>query len=109
MDIRLLEAFRAVLEQGSVTQAAAVLGVTQPAVSAQLTRLESELGFALFERSGKRLRPTSEAIAFRGEVDRTLDHMEELDRAVAEIRVGLVGSVTVAAHPMAGLTLLPPV
>jgi DNA-binding transcriptional LysR family regulator len=109
MDIRLLEAFRAVLESGSVTQAAAVLGVTQPAVSAQLTRLESELGFALFERSGNRLRPTSEAIVFRGEVDRTLDHLDELDRAVEEIRAGQVGSVTVAALPMASLTLLPPV
>jgi len=50
MDIRLLEAFRAVIETGSVTHAAAALGVTQPAVSAQIARLEGVLGFSLFER-----------------------------------------------------------
>ena len=39
MDIRLLEAFRAVVESGSVTHAASSLGITQPAVSAQIARL----------------------------------------------------------------------
>ena len=36
MDVRLLEAFRAVVDHRSVTNAAAAMGVTQPAVSAQI-------------------------------------------------------------------------
>jgi DNA-binding transcriptional LysR family regulator len=109
MDIRLLEAFRAVVEHGSVTQAAASLGVTQPAVSAQIARLEGELGFSLFMRSGNRVRPTAQGIAFRAEVERTLDRIDDLSRAAEHIRVGQAGSLTVASHPMAGVTLLPPV
>jgi DNA-binding transcriptional LysR family regulator len=109
MDIRLLEAFRAVIETGSVTHAAAALGVTQPAVSAQIARLESVLGFSLFERSGNRLRPTSEAIAFRAEVDRTLGRIDDLAYAAALLREGQSGSLAIASHPMAGVTLLPPV
>ena len=53
MDLRLLEAFRAVVDHRSVTNAAAVLGVTQPAVSAQIARLEQELGFSLFDRGDR--------------------------------------------------------
>jgi DNA-binding transcriptional LysR family regulator len=109
MDIRLLEAFRAVLETGSVTHAAAALGVTQPAVSAQIGRLEAVLGFSLFERSSNRLRPTSEAIAFRAEVDRTLGRIDDLTSAAALMRDGLAGTLAIASHPMAGVTLLPPV
>jgi DNA-binding transcriptional LysR family regulator len=109
MDIRLLEAFRAVVESGSVTHAASSLGITQPAVSAQIARLESEIGFSLFTRTGNRLRLTSEAVTFRAEVERTLDRIDDLGRAAEHIRLGQVGSLTVASHPMAGVALLPPV
>ena len=109
MDIRLLEAFRAVIETGSVTHAAHALGVTQPAVSAQIARLEELLGFSLFDRSNNRLRPTAEGNAFRGEVDRTLGRIDDLESAAALLRDGQLGSLVIASHPMAGVTLLPPV
>ncbi len=109
MDIRLLEAFRAVIESGSVTHAANALGVTQPAVSAQIARLEGTLGFALFERVGNRLRPTAEAVAFRADVDQTLARIDDLARAAALLRSGDAGTLAIASHPMAGITLLPPV
>ncbi|WJR79997.1 LysR substrate-binding domain-containing protein [Bradyrhizobium sp. NP1] len=109
MEIRLLEMFRTVLDTGSVTHAAASLGVTQPAVSAQLARLEQELGFALFERAGKRLRPTPEALAFRGTVDRMLARIDFLERSVEDIKLGRDGSLVVASHPMASTALLPAV
>src|SRR5260370_39654950 len=108
MDIRLLEAFRAVVESGSVTHAASSLGITQPAVSAQIARLESELGFSLFTRTGNRLRLTSEAITFRAEAERTLDRTDDLVRAAEHIRQGQVGSLTVASHPVAGGGCRPP-
>jgi DNA-binding transcriptional LysR family regulator len=109
IDPRLLEAFRSVLDTGSMTHAAATLGLTQPAVSAQIARLESDVGFALFVRSGNRVRPTAEAIAFRDEVERTLAKINDLSRVAEQIRAGEVGSLTIASHPMAGISLLPPV
>jgi DNA-binding transcriptional LysR family regulator len=109
MDVKLLEAFRAVIETGSATHAAAAMGVTQPAVSAQIARLEAELGFDLFMRAGNRLRPTPEALSFHAEVDRTLGHLDDLVRSAALLRKGESGALTIASHPMAGVTLLPPV
>jgi DNA-binding transcriptional LysR family regulator len=108
MDIRRLEAFVAVLKNGSVTQAAALLGVTQPAVSAQLLRLEEEVGFALFERTGNRVRPTAEALAFHAEVERTLSVLGDLGRTAESIRNGSFGSLVIVCHPSAGISLLPP-
>src|SRR5882757_6286451 len=70
MDVRLLEAFRAVVDHRSVTAAAGAMGVTQPAVSTQIARLEETIGFALFERSGGRLKPTPEGLLFYAEATR---------------------------------------
>lgn len=109
MDHRLLTAFRAVMDTGSVTAAAASLGLTQPAVSAQISRLEAEVGFALFLRSGNRVRPTAEALAFRQEVELTLAKINDLTRVAEQIRSGAAGTLAIVSHPMAGVTLLPPV
>ena len=64
IDIALLRAFVAVVETGSVTDAAALLNLTQAAVSQQLKRLEELFGTALFERHHKRLslRPSGERL-----------------------------------------------
>ena len=48
MDVKQLEAFRTVIDRRSVTAAARVLGLTQPAVSTQIARLEQAVGFTLF-------------------------------------------------------------
>ena len=60
IDTALLRAFVAVVETGSVTGAAALLNLTQAAVSQQLKRLEELFGTQLFERHHRRLalRPT---------------------------------------------------
>ena len=64
IDIGLLRAFVAVVETGSVTGAAALLNLTQAAVSQQLKRLEELFGTALFERHHKRLslKPSGERL-----------------------------------------------
>jgi DNA-binding transcriptional LysR family regulator len=53
MDIRQLDMFRAVAEEGSFTRAAERLHVSQSAISRQLQLLEQELGTLLLHRSGK--------------------------------------------------------
>src|SRR2546429_2107999 len=58
MDTRQLAAFCAVVERKSFSQAAARLGVTQPAVSLQIRALEERLGQRLLDRSGRRVEPT---------------------------------------------------
>ena len=107
MDVRLLEAFRAVVDHRSVTAAAGAMGLTQPAVSTQIARLEETIGFALFERSGGRLKPTPEGMLFYAEASRVLGEVDRLQAATAQIREGQAGRLTIASHPWAAISLLP--
>jgi DNA-binding transcriptional LysR family regulator len=107
MDVRLLEAFRAVVDHRSVTSAAVAMGVTQPAVSAQIARLEQELGFSLFDRSNGRLKPTSEGMLFYAEASKALTGIDRLAQAAEQIRTAQVGRLVIASHPSAAISLLP--
>jgi DNA-binding transcriptional LysR family regulator len=107
MDVRLLEAFRAVVDHRSVTQAAAAMRVTQPAVSAQIARLEQELGFPLFDRSNGRLKPTAEGMLFYAEADKVLTGMDRLSEAARQIRTAQAGRLIIASHPGAAISVLP--
>ena len=84
MKIRQIEIFRAVMAGGSTTAGAATLGLSQSAVSRQLTQLEEELGFELFERSNGRLLPRPEAFAL-------MDEVGELASLVARLKRYTVG------------------
>lgn len=61
LNLRQIEVFRAVMITGSVSGAAQLLFVSQPAVSRLLSQTENRLGFALFERIKGRLHATAEA------------------------------------------------
>ena len=61
---RQIEAFRAVMLTRSMTGAAEMIGVTQPAVSRLVRDLEAELGLSLFERRGNKLVPVALADTF---------------------------------------------
>lgn len=93
---------------GSLTEAARRLGVTQPAVSAALAKLERDVGFALFRRDGRRLVPTAEARLLYGEAVRLLADFRRLSEAAAGIAVGQAGTLTVATNPMPAMAWLPP-
>jgi DNA-binding transcriptional LysR family regulator len=109
LDLRQLEALRAVVELRSVTRAAAALGVSQPAVSSLLSRLERRVGFRLFTRLGRTLHPTAEAAILCLEAGRALAAHEQLGRVAAEIREQRFGSLAIAAHPGPSIAWLPPV
>lgn len=74
MDIRQLRYFLAVCKAGSVTEAALSLGITQPALSRQISQLESKFGASLFDRTssglrvsaaGRRVRPIAQDLVDR--------------------------------------------
>lgn len=58
-----LRAFIRIVERGSMTAAAADLGVSQPAVSKLLRNLEAHAGARLLERSSRAMRPTAQGLA----------------------------------------------
>ncbi|MDI2125069.1 LysR family transcriptional regulator [Yinghuangia seranimata] len=83
MDIRQLRAVVTVAEAGSVTRAAELLHLVQPAVTRQIRTLEKELGVPLFERTGQGMRPTKAGAVM---VDRARRALNELERARAEVQ-----------------------
>ena len=105
--LRHLEVFRAVMAAGSATGAAAMLKISQPAVSQLLAQLERQAGLALFARRGGRLVPTWEAQALFTEVDRAFSGIDRLARVIAGLRGHDLGHVNVASFPGLVGRLLP--
>ena len=107
MELRQLEYFVAVAEEGSFTKAAARVHVAQPGVSAQIRRLEQELGETLFDRSGRTVRLTGVGAAFLPYARSALTSVDDARLAVDEL-AGLVrGRVAVGMVTSCGVLELP--
>jgi len=104
---RQIEAFRAVMEAGTVTAAAERLRLSQPAVSKILAGLEHEIGFQLFSRVKRRLLPTSEAGLLHREVTRVFAGMAEVAAFAADLRGRQAGHLRIASTPVMGHSILP--
>ncbi len=102
-----IETFRAIMSSGSARKAAALLGVTQPAISQSLKRLETEAGFALFQRLRGRLHPTPEAKALLVEVERMFVGMGAIEHRVRSLREFGVDHLQLACYPAFGLGFMP--
>ncbi|HEY8371141.1 MAG TPA: LysR family transcriptional regulator [Pseudonocardiaceae bacterium] len=89
MELRQLEYFVAVVEEGTFTRAAERMHVTQPGVSAQIRRLERELGQELLDRSGRRVRLTDVGAAVFPHARAALAAVAAARQAVDEL-TGLV-------------------
>ncbi|MDX6751460.1 LysR substrate-binding domain-containing protein [Geminicoccaceae bacterium 1502E] len=103
---RQLEAFRAVMITGTVTQAAGMLFVSQPAVSRIIADLEHEVGFKLFTRANRNLVPTAEGLALYDEVERAFVGLQQIDRAAAAIRQLHRGHLRLIAIPALASTVM---
>lgn len=107
MELRQLEYFVAVAESGSFTRAAERVHVAQPGVSAQIRRLERELGHALLDRSGRTVTLTDVGAAVLPLVRAALGSVESARRTVEEM-AGLVrGAVRAGMVVSCGIMDLP--
>lgn len=88
MRLRHIEIFNAVMQTGSISAAARLINVTQPAVSRTLQHAELQLGFALFKRARGRLTPTNEALALLPHVEKLFEQLDEVQRLAASLRHG---------------------
>ncbi len=88
MRLRHIEVFNAIMLSGSVTAAARMMNVTQPAVSRILQHAELQLGFALFQRVGGRLHPTVEAKTLYPLIEQLFGKLDEVQRLAGSLRQG---------------------
>lgn len=103
MELRQLEYFVAVAEECSFTRAARRERVAQPAVSAQIRRLERQVGQPLFERSSREVRITQAGMALLPHAKAALTAVRAGQAAVDEVADLVRGSVaigTVTLHPV---------
>jgi DNA-binding transcriptional LysR family regulator len=107
MDTRQLQAFCAVVEKKSFSQAAEQLGVTQPAVSLQVRALEQRLGQSLLDRSGRRVEPTEAGRRLYRSAQRMLVLEEQLLDEVSADDGRLTGTLAIGASTGPGAHLVP--
>ncbi|MBB6250154.1 LysR substrate-binding domain-containing protein [Nitrospirillum iridis] len=91
LNLRALEAFRLTLATGSGSAAARQLGISQPAVSRLIARLQNDVGFDLFYRERGRLVATPEALILSNEVEAALarlDQVASLARNIGQLDIG---------------------
>ena len=83
---RQIDAFKTVVQTGTVTESARMLGISQPAVSRLISDFENEVGFQLFSRSGRNLKATPEAMLLVEEVRRALSGLEQIKHTASAIK-----------------------
>ena len=106
MDLRHLRAFAAIVDAGGFARAAALLNLSQPALSRQIHALEAHLGVPLFDRIGRRALLTSEGEDLLRRSRRLLTDADSLGERAQALRSGHTGLLRVGATPQAMETLL---
>lgn len=107
MNLRQIEVFRAIMLRRSITDAARMLGVSQPTLTKVLRHAEDQLGFRLFRREHGRLRPTEEAELLFGDADRIFRELQSLRRLSTDLREGVGGLLRVGATASLALSVVP--
>lgn len=99
MNIRDVECFLAILDHGSLQRAAAFLGVSQPALTKCVHRLEAALNAALFMRGPAGMAPTPVALAFKPYAIRLQGEYQAAFRVIGDVIAGEAATLRVGATP----------
>lgn len=94
---------------GTVSGAAEIMNISQPAVSRLIDALEGALEMTLFDRGTGRLVPTVEARLFYDELQKAFASYDHLSTVAKDIKFGRQGSLHIACLPAIGLGFLPDV
>ncbi|WP_176456901.1 LysR substrate-binding domain-containing protein [Bordetella genomosp. 5] len=105
--LRQMEVFRAVMLTGSVSGAARMLYVSQPAVSKLLAHTETSLGIKLFNRIGGKLQATADAHLLYEQVQTVYSAAQKVDRFVENLAVAHASEISIGSSPSLGLSLMP--
>ncbi len=99
MNLKALQIFATVINKGTLAKAAEKHHLSESAASRQITVLEAELGFQLFSREKRNLRPTPEGEAFYKEAQRILYSLEELPEIAKSIKHSTHSSLRLIVVP----------
>jgi DNA-binding transcriptional LysR family regulator len=107
INLRELEVFRAVMKSGTTIGAARALNLSQPSVSRDLSKLESRIRVALFQREGRRLIPTHDAHLLLEEVERTFESLDRLSDYTGRLSRVVTRPIRLVVSPGLAYRLVP--
>ncbi|WP_271411703.1 LysR family transcriptional regulator [Pseudomonas sp. Q1-7] len=108
MDLASLNAFIAIAEAGSFSEAGERLHLTQPAVSKRIASLEQQLSVRLFDRLGREVSLTEAGRALLPRAYQILNVLDDTRRALSNLSGDISGRLTLATSHHIGLHRLPP-
>lgn len=106
MEIYQLKTFVTIAREGTITRAADILCLSQPAVSAHIKALEDEIGFSLFERNARGMSLSSQGSKLLLTAERLLGLHRELVEQAKQIRRGAVGQIRLGSNRAPSALLL---
>ncbi len=104
---RQLQAFVNVSQCGSFSAAAALMGVTQPALSQLIRHMEETLGLPLFHRTTRRLSLTVAGTEILGKAQSALQQLEDISRRAEDLHAGRQGTLTIGVIASVACSLFP--
>lgn len=107
MDVKRLEIFLKILETKSLSKTAAAFGMAQPSVSASLKALEESIGFKLFDRTPRQVKPLPEALTLAPYARNVLETLSEAAWALGSQRGGPKESLVVGASSLPAMAIMP--
>ncbi|MBL0633746.1 LysR family transcriptional regulator [Aeromonas dhakensis] len=106
VELELMGLFATVVEQGSFTGAAELLGMPKSSVSQKISRLESQLGVRLLQRTTRRLSLTPQGEVYVEQCRALLALARNANLAMARLRAAPAGRVRITAPEATGTLLL---
>lgn len=107
MTIQQLEYALALAKYGSYSKAARAVGITQPAMSLRIKKLEEAIGLMLFDRTQKPVRPTIEGTLFLEKAQLLLTQAEQLKDFAVGLKEEISGEINIGIIPTLAPYLLP--
>ena len=107
MRLRHIEVFHAIMQAGTISGAAVLLHISQPAVTKVLQHCELQLGMSLFDRVRGKLYPTPEARRLFVEIDKLNRDLVGIRRLAANLRNGQSEQVRLVATPTLAVVVIP--
>lgn len=107
LTVRQMQYFDALAQTLHFGRAAALAGVSQPALSAQIAEMEERLACRLFDRGGKSVHMTDEALVLQPRIERILGEMREIESVARRGRLAMEGRFRLGIIPTIAPYLLP--
>ena len=104
---RMIEAFRAAMLNGGISAGADALGIPQPSMSRIIADLQKAVGFPLFHKSGRTIKPTDEAILLLTKVQQSFIGLDEIADFSEQVRKQRTGRFSVCTIPSIGHSVMP--